>query len=308
MPHASEYTGYGRCPVDSVVRSYPEARYASYDGMGRVCPGLSTREDLAATIARLKVEHGVLTAKKGAWLRCDYCMRSGASEFDWRPMVAPIAKALELRGEGVPGGHAYQFGVFTGGTMYQLWGLLRPQKMWGFDSFKGLPPEIAEERVEGWGAGMYSGDPRELLTRRIGVFNINFVAGFYNESLAPARDSALMQLGLAPASYVDVDCDLYSSSIDALDFMFRNQLIVPGTIVGYDDWWILPCGRGGEELSPLEVGEGRAHAEMTRRYDVEFLCVAGPCKRITPKQWSREDEKPVYYPARSSRSAGWNLS
>ena len=47
--------------------------------------------------------------------------------------------------------------------------------------------------------------------------------------------------------------------------------------MGYDDWWVLPCGKGNEALSPLEVGEGRAHVEMATKYDVEFWCAAGPC-------------------------------
>ena len=56
-----------------------------------------------------------------------------------------------------------------------------------------------------------------------------------------------------------------------------GRIIVPGTMVGYDDWWVLPCGKGNEALSPLDVGEGRAHAEMAIKYDVEFMCAAGPC-------------------------------
>ena len=31
-------------------------------------------------------------------------------------------------------------------------------------------------------------------------------------------------------------------------------------------------GKGNEALSPLDVGEGRAHAEMAIKYDVEFMC------------------------------------
>ena len=33
-----------------------------------------------------------------------------------------------------------------------------------------------------------------------------------------------------------------------------------------------------EVLSPLEVSEGLAHAEMARKHGVRFVCLAGPCR------------------------------
>jgi hypothetical protein len=54
-------------------------------------------------------------------------------------------------------------------------------------------------------------------------------------------------------------------------------LLVPGSIVGYDDWWVLPCGAGNDHLHPLSVGEGRAHAEAAEKWGVTFQCLAGPC-------------------------------
>ena len=60
--------------------------------------------------------------------------------------------------------------------------------------------------------------------------------------------------------------------------MFEHGLAVRGTIVGYDDWWVQSCARGGEAVSPLETGEGKAHAEIAEEYGVTFRCVAGACK------------------------------
>jgi hypothetical protein len=36
--------------------------------------------------------------------------------------------------------------------------------------------------------------------------------------------------------------------------MFRNHLIQPGTFIGYDDMWVLPCAN---DIGPLTVGEGK---------------------------------------------------
>jgi hypothetical protein len=52
---------------------------------------------------------------------------------------------------------------------------------------------------------------------------------------------------------------------------------VKGTVIGYDDWWVLPCGAGNGDLESLSVGEGRAHLEMSIKYGVQFKCVGGAC-------------------------------
>ena len=63
-----------------------------------------------------------------------------------------------------------------------------------------------------------------------------------------------------------------------------------GTLLGYDDWWVVPCnkryrGRGERgrpdtrsNVDPLTVAEGLGHAEMAQKYGVHFACVAGPCR------------------------------
>eukprot|EP00959_Pyramimonas_sp_CCMP1952_P053905 1127407-Pyramimonas_sp.AAC.1 len=74
--------------------------------------------------------------------------------------------------------------------------------------------------------------------------------------------------------------------------MFREGLITVGTIVGYDDWWVMPCaslrrrrGPGGTYVSPtsksvladvrpdsmdiwVHGGEAQAHLEMAEKYKV----------------------------------------
>eukprot|EP00933_Yihiella_yeosuensis_P079945 TRINITY_DN9335_c0_g1_i5.p1 TRINITY_DN9335_c0_g1~~TRINITY_DN9335_c0_g1_i5.p1 ORF type:complete len:132 (-),score=21.13 TRINITY_DN9335_c0_g1_i5:522-917(-) len=95
---------------------------------------------------------------------------------------------------------------------------------------------------------------------------------------------------MGPAFYVDIDCDLYTSAYAALDFLFANQIAQVGTIIGYDDWWTLPCRffhkknnegkRMKRQVSPLDVGEGLAHATIAEKYGVKFRCLAGPCKPV----------------------------
>ena len=190
----------------------------------------------------------------------------------WQMTVGGAVKAVEDSRMGVPHGHAYEVGVFQGRSMEILSKVLKVEMLWGLDSFEGLPESSTEQ--PGWEKGGYSSDPRVTLTKRIGKDRVGFVKGYYDASLT---DDLVAARGMKPAVYLGIDCDLYESTIAAMDWAFRGTgVAVPGTVVGYDDWWVLPCSeRGGTH--PLSSGEGRAHREISERYDVEFVCIGGPC-------------------------------
>ena len=111
----------------------------------------------------------------------------------------------------------------------------------------------------------------------------NFIRGFYNESLTVAwlldfcyacvillymlsdasinlpcchtEAATFRLLPFRPALYVDIDVDLYSSTYQALEWLAQFGLLVPGTIIGYDDWVT-----GGEN------GEQRAHKDILEKF------------------------------------------
>ncbi len=58
---------------------------------------------------------------------------------------------------------------------------------------------------------------------------------------------------LGPAAYIHVDCDLYISAYQALDFMFNNKLIMSGTLIRYDDWDSVPEWQAGESLAHKQI-------------------------------------------------------
>jgi len=89
--------------------------------------------------------------------------------------------------------------------------------------------------------------------------------------------------------------DLHSSTSTVLEWLLQQRMLRVGSLIGYDDWWTIPCNhhrvarqkarlpKNGQNtkstvLSPLKVGEGLAHAEVTRKYGLRFLCLAGPCR------------------------------
>jgi len=173
-------------------------------------------------------------------------------------------------------GDLYEFGVFQAESMFILRKFFPSVRMWGFDSFEGLPETQDDVKQADWGKGAYrsSWTIKDLIKKLGGPSKTDFVKGFYDKSLT---STLAAERKMAPAFYIDMDADLYISSIQALDWMFSIGLARKDTLVGYDDWWVNPCTKGGESLNPLETSVGKAHQEVARKYRVKFRCVAGPC-------------------------------
>ena len=161
----------------------------------------------------------------------------------------------------------YCFGVAHGSTVEGLVAGLRNRNMdiphmHLFDSFQGLPKEEKGVAIPAvWVEGAF-GAPRTKLEQAIKTIslpqdNFSIHEGWFKDTL----QADLVKNGtFKPAAYVDVDADLYNSTMDILDFMFAHKLIGPGTLIGYDDW-------GDTDL--WTAGESRAHKEILAKYDVE---------------------------------------
>ena len=180
----------------------------------------------------------------------------------------------------------YQFGVYTGGTMkgqVMYYRALEVQfgHQWGFDSFIGLPPEEKGHQLltKNWREGAYSAADsfrtwewekleQKLTTsinRTASEGAVTFFKGFFNETLKPTLAS---EHGMRPALFVDVDADLYISTIQCLEWLFCSGLVHPGsrngTVFRYDDW-------GGPTKRGELVGERLAHLEVTNRHRVHWV-------------------------------------
>ena len=74
--------------------------------------------------------------------------------------------------------------------------------------------------------------------------------------------------GMQPAFLLDIDCDLYSSSKQALRFMLETGLLVPGSFVYYDDYsveqWKVPASRHPHKEERL------AHEEITQEFQLQW--------------------------------------
>lgn len=182
---------------------------------------------------------------------------------------------------------AYQFGVYNGDSLIDIKNMFRRKqsplkKIFGFDSFVGFP-ENSECEDGSWATGTLNS------CEHFGSSNIDeCVKSVYDKIRPQLNEETKLELipgffsdvcnkelvekhNMGPAGYIDIDCDLYSSTIDVLEFVVQNGILVPGTYIYYDDWG------GTEGWQDCLDGESRAHKEITEKYNITCvkLCQIG---------------------------------
>jgi len=154
---------------------------------------------------------------------------------------------------------------------FDLWRQWKP-RFFAFDSFEGLPASSDNPGQEEWAEGAYacSQDQFRDLLRGDGVNlkDVVLVPGFYDVSLRPAVKE---EHRLRRAAIVHIDCDLYESTIQALDFV--TDLLVQGSILIFDDWFF--------NQGRADRGEQQACREWLAR---------NPCIELTP-YWQEPQPK-----------------
>ncbi len=122
-------------------------------------------------------------------------------------------------------GLVVEFGVCSGNTINHIASLLPAQKIYGFDSFEGLP----EEWRPGFGKGAFA---RPTLPTVLN--NVDLVVGLFDRTLPAFLYTHTDQ----EVALLHVDCDLYSST--QLIFNQLKNRIVPGTIIVFDEYYNFP--------------------------------------------------------------------
>lgn len=176
----------------------------------------------------------------------------------------------------------YQFGVFDGNSMITVAKVYQARNIklkgvYGFDSFSGMPDQNVEPHwQDAWKPGELNVSERlgvsedqavEFVRNKIqhnssNYENLYLFKGFFSETL---YDDMVKEFNMQPAGWVDCDADIYSSTLESMDFMCRNGLIVPGTVLYYDDWGGVP----DHLWQTCSAGESRAHVEISEKYGLE---------------------------------------
>jgi hypothetical protein len=140
------------------------------------------------------------------------------------------------------------------------------KKVWFFDSFEGLPDarfdidKNSQHVVAGtWAKGKCKGLDETSFQKHIAKYlssdDFYVVKGWFKDTVSTIPDNRKLAL-------LHIDGDLYESAIDALDPLFRRQIISNGAIIFFDDW---NCNAADPAL-----GEKRAWQEVCEKYKIHF--------------------------------------
>lgn len=139
------------------------------------------------------------------------------------------------------------------------------RRMFLFDSFQGLPEPTDIDKHPQWIKGdMAVSEERfhALLARHGAEKGADYVCvpGFFDATLKGRTPASF---GINQAAFVHVDCDLYSSTMDVLQFIL--PAMPDGAILSFDDWL---CFNGNPDR-----GEQRAFREISEKFrsTIQFI-------------------------------------
>ena len=186
--------------------------------------------------------------------------------------------AIQYISQNIPNVHQYdfyEFGIYGGRSFFDINEYIKkhqavPRKIWGFDSFSGLPLEEKDiPIIKEWSPGEYNSQAvlnttgvqdsiDQIMRSSNSPCPCEMIPGFFADSLTP---SLKLEKDMRPACFIDVDVDLYISTIQLFDFIITNDLLAPTTIVNFDDW-------GGVE--EYTGGESKAFKEIVEKYNLSY--------------------------------------
>ncbi|MBE9077886.1 class I SAM-dependent methyltransferase [Romeria aff. gracilis LEGE 07310] len=151
----------------------------------------------------------------------------------------------KLGPEGI--GDYIEFGVYGGSSLLLMYDeLLRAElshvRLFGFDSFAGLPSDSDGHWQEGAFYADYDRVVQSLNRRNVDWRRVTLIKGFFADTLTSAL---IAKHNLRQASLIMMDCDLYSSAKEALEFC--GPLIRSEAIIFFDDWNPLARENKGEK-------------------------------------------------------------
>ncbi len=178
----------------------------------------------------------------------------------------------ENKADVIPIGNYYEFGLAVGFTFKRAYRAISEiardlgmadttafgVKMFGFDSFEGLPEPGEWDRREGWEQGTFANTKEnfvaamdaELIPRQA----YELVEGYYEKSLT---NELRRRLDGSKPSIVMMDCDFYSSTKTVLEWL--RPLLRDGTMFMFDDIWAY--------MGHPDFGELRAIREFNEQKD-----------------------------------------
>jgi O-methyltransferase len=161
-------------------------------------------------------------------------------------VAAELAMPWCKREDGSRGDYL-EFGTYRGESFTAFFGAaekhgVKDMRFFAFDSFEGLPETptctAATDNAAktGFAPGNYACSQEEfrdiLNSKGVDMSRVTLVPGFYDQSLTPTLKT---ELSLEYAGIVNIDCDIYESTVDVLSFI--TSLLRDGSLLLFDDWF-----------------------------------------------------------------------
>lgn len=182
-----------------------------------------------------------------SWLRTTLSLAASAPQAP--DVLGAVLRSSRLQRSGTWA----EFGVASGASLTRLARFRGQAKVWGFDTFTGLPEEWVRKDKCVHKAGHFAQD------KIPNVPGAHIVSGLFQDTLPSWNPPA-------PITLAHIDCDIYSGAICALRFVVPR--LAPGAIVVFDEMLVYPG---------FEEHEIRALYEATVEFGLEweFLFVGG---------------------------------
>jgi predicted O-methyltransferase YrrM len=206
---------------------------------------------ITRSLVRRVVRHGLVPPPEIA-LRAELQRRATMAAADFVTQSMPDAlfcidkfDHLTFAMSRAPAGVALEFGVFKGTTINHLARLAPDRRIYGFDSFVGLP--------EDWKGYRYSRVNFDRRGKKPRVAsNVTLIEGWFQDTLAP------FLAGLRePIAFLHLDCDIYASTKTVLELVAPRLL--PNAVLVFDEFF---------NYKGYELHEYKAFFEFVAAFDV----------------------------------------
>lgn len=155
-------------------------------------------------------------------------------------------------------GDYLEFGVYNGTSLVSAFREseamdLTHMRLFGFDSFQGLPPAAARDDEGKWRPGAWCSEleftQAVLEAEEVDRSRVFLIPGWFSET---CNAETAHRYNLTKASVIMIDCDIYTSTKEALDFC--APLITDRALILFDDWH-------AGNLAAKHLGERKAFEE-----------------------------------------------
>jgi hypothetical protein len=134
---------------------------------------------------------------------------------------ANLDYALSQRKPGT--GLILEFGVFKGATIRRIADSCAGEKVFGFDSFRGLP--------ERWVGSRNASTTMDVGGNLPSVpSNVTLIAGWFDDTLPK-----FLGQNPGPVGFLHIDCDIYSSTKTVFDAL--KDRLAPGCVIVFDEFF-----------------------------------------------------------------------